>query len=335
MSNRILLFFIFCSVSLGKVRAQDPIFSQYFLIPETINPGFSGFLETTYVGGIHRTQWPDLNLRIDTEYFFGNTWLESMNSAVGISIVNHRESNTGYNFIQGNINYMYRVRLSDSWYFRPAIEVGLGNKSFGFRNLLLQDQININNNTISPISGDPVQLNERINFIDISSGMVFNNENLWLGLSVKHLNKPNIAFAQGNNIPLDIFFSASAGYKFQVAEFFDLKFFPYSTNILLNANYMQQGNFNRFDAGLSFLFERFFLGASVVTNPARNTPDAPLLTSVITYLGLEYEKLKFGLSYDINTTRIGQTGGVYELSLTYQFDLTKKCFGCPGYTAGN
>ena len=42
-----------------------------------------------------------------------------------------------------------------------------------------------------------------------------------------------------------------------------------------------------------------------------------LLTSINTFIGLEIEKLRFGFSYDINTTNIGRTDGVYELSVTY------------------
>ena len=61
-----ILFTILSCLFIGEVKAQDPIFTQYFLIPETLNPGFSGFLETTYAGIIHRSQWPDLDLKIDT-----------------------------------------------------------------------------------------------------------------------------------------------------------------------------------------------------------------------------------------------------------------------------
>ena len=81
---------------------------------------------------------------------------------------------------------------------------------------------------------------------------------MWLGASIKHLNKPNISFVENGNVPLDIFYSLHANYKF-----------PY------------------------------------------------LLTSINAFVGLEFEQLRFGFSYDINTTDIGRTDGVYELSITY------------------
>ena len=167
--------------------SQDPIFSQYFLIPETSNPSFSGFMETTYAGVIHRTQWTDLDLRIDTQYGFVNTWSESMNSGIGLSILNHRESNTRYNHAQLNLNYAYRVQLSRDWYFRPAIEVGYGLKSFAFRGLLLSDQINIGSGFVSSASIDPLLENDKVHFFDFNAGLLFHNNNSWLALSLIHI----------------------------------------------------------------------------------------------------------------------------------------------------
>ena len=45
-----ILTLIIVSCFCLKVNAQDPVFSQYFLVPETMNPGFSGFKDATYLG---------------------------------------------------------------------------------------------------------------------------------------------------------------------------------------------------------------------------------------------------------------------------------------------
>ncbi len=331
MKFRLFIIIISCCFY-SKTRAQDPVFTQYFLVPETLNPGFSGFMETTYTGIIHREQWPDLDFKVTTDYAFVNTWSEEMNSGFGISVLNQRENTTNYNFAQVNTNYTYRVRLNDDWYFRPAIEAGFGLKSFAFQNLLLEDQINIRTGTINTGSIDPLLLNDKVSFFDISAGMVFNTDALWIGLSMKHLNKPNISFAANGNIPLDTFFSLSTGYEFLLAEYIDVQFFPYATKMFLTSNYMQQGRYNRLDIGTSILFEKMFFGITAVTNPAKNSINSHLLTSINFFTGLQYENLRLGLSYDANTSKIGKTGGAYELSLTYQFNLDVKCFGCPNYT---
>lgn len=314
MKINITIIIVACCLSI-KVKAQDPIFSQYFLVPETLNPGFSGFENASYFGLIHRTQWPSLDLRVDTEYAFYNSWIEHV-GGIGFSILNQHENNTNYNHLQGNLNYAYHVRLSNDWYFRPAIEVGFGTKSFNFRNLVLADQININAGTINPISSDPYLLNanDNIAFLDFTAGFVFdkintrNGTDLWLGASVKHLNKPNISFVENNNVPLDIFYSLHASYKFPYFDYNDMS---------ISVNYMQQAEYNRLDIGANVKLEKLMLGATAVTNPAKNNSNSHLLTSINAFIGLEFEQLRFGFSYDLNTSNIGRTDGVFELSITY------------------
>lgn len=314
MKYKIITVLIICCYSIN-VKAQDPIFSQYFLVPETMNPGFSGFEEATYFGLMHRTQWPNLNLKVETEYAFFNTWVENV-GGIGFSILNQHESYTNYNHLQGNLNYAYHVRLGNEWYFRPAIELGFGTKSYNFRNLVLADQINIGSGTINPVTSDVFALNanRNITFFDFTAGFVFDKKNtsndtdLWLGATVKHLNRPNISFADNGNVPLDIFYSLHANYKF-----------PYydRNDFILSANYMQQGEYNRLDLAATMKLNKLFLGAMAVTNPAKNNDNSHLLTSINALIGLEFEKLRFGFSYDINTSDIGRTDGIYELSITY------------------
>ncbi len=314
MKIRLSIIIILCCLSF-KVQAQDPVFSQYFLVPETLNPGFSGFEDASYFGLIHRTQWPSLDLRVDTEYVFFNSWIEDV-GGIGFSILNQHENNTKYNHLQGNINFAYHVELANEWFFRPAIEVGFGTKSFNFSNLVLSDQININSGTINPTSSDPfaINANRNISFVDFTAGFVFDKKNtrndtdLWLGASIKHLNKPNISFVENGNVPLDIFYSLHANYKFPYFDYNDM---------IISANYMQQGEFNRLDIGTTVRLDKLMLGAMAVTNPAKNNSNSHLLTSINAFVGLEFEQLRFGFSYDVNTTDIGRTDGVYELSITY------------------
>jgi type IX secretion system PorP/SprF family membrane protein len=332
MKIKYILFFIifgFCST----INAQDPIFTQYAIVPETINPGFTGFLETATAGVLHRSQWPDLDFRVETDFAYGSLWSENWNSGFGVTVLNHRENFTHYSFTQINAVYVYRVQLNDEWYFRPAIEFGGGFKSFGFGNLLLEDQININNGTINPVSSDPnANPNRKISFVDISAGMLFNKEDkIWVGLTLKHLTKPNISLTEEGNTPLAMFFSANFGYKFLMADYIDIINFPYETQMLLTANYMKQGQYNRLDFGTELIFNTFFIGVSTATNPVKNSDNSHFVSSVNVLAGLQYQHLKFGISHDFNTSRIGKTGGIYELSLSYQFDLNVHCLGCPQY----
>lgn len=310
--------------------AQDPIFTQFFLIPETQNPSFTGFLESTSAGVFHRSQWVNLNLKVDTDYAYLSTWSENARSGIGINFLNHRESFTGYNYLQANLNYAYSVQLDYDWYFRPGIEIGYGSKSFGFQNLVLGDQLNIANESINPTTIDPIQLKNQIHFFNISAGLLFHTEDFWIGTSVKHLNRPNISLTKEGNVPLDMFFSVTTGYEFDIARYIDPLFLPYETRMMFTANFMKQAQYNRLDVGTAFIFKNLSLGTTFALNPMPQSNNSHLLTSINFFTGLQYEEFKIGLSYDAITSKIGKTGGIFELGLVYQFDVdARKCFGCP------
>ena len=67
MKIKVIVYIVLLSISFSA-KAQDPIFTQCFMVPETLNPGFTGFLETTTAGILHKTQWPELNFRVDTDF---------------------------------------------------------------------------------------------------------------------------------------------------------------------------------------------------------------------------------------------------------------------------
>lgn len=321
------LILIFTCVLFGyNANAQDPIFSQANYVQETLNPGFSGFEDNDriYAGLLSRLQWPNLDSKITTQYLFINKSFDnspSLGYGIGANLQWQYESFNNYNYLQLNANYAHRVNLDGGWFFRPGIEVGVGNKSNRFRNLTLGDQININTGIINPISNDPLSNNTSARFyLDISSGIViekeeFNGTTYWFGISVKHLNRPNISFVEGEKTPLNMFYSIHGNYRFP---------FLNDYSIMMTVNYMQQGEYNRLDVGSLFQVNQFLVGVTAATNPARNYSNSHLLTSINAFIGLEYTEFRFGLSYDMNTSKIGNTRGVYEFSLTY----LSRCRSC-------
>src|SRR5690625_7330164 len=73
---------------------------------------------------------------------------------------------------------------------------------------------------------------------------------------------------------------------------------------MMTANYMQQNRFNRLDIGAIYQIDLLLLGLTAVTNPAKNGNNSHLLTSINAFVGLEFEELRFGFSYDMNTSNI-------------------------------
>lgn len=331
MKLKFVLYLLLTMVSIIKVRAQDAIFTQYFLVPETINPAFTGTLVTGYSGIIHRSQWPNENRRIDTEYAFINGPIgPDREMGLGLTILNQREVFTNYNYVQINGVYSYNVNLNDDWKLRLGIEAGYGRKNFNFRSLLLEDQINSDDGSISEGTVDPsiLNYNDKIDFLDISSGLLLFNEKAWFGASLKHLNKPNIAFTEYASVPLEMFLSIHSGYSLSLDDS-HLTFIPDQTNILLTANYMKQAQYNRLDFGTAIELKPLMVGVIGATNPGGKSDNSHLLTSVNIFGSIQLNRFVLGYSYDINTSKLGNTQGVHELSLTWQ--IGRECSSCDNY----
>lgn len=328
MKLKLLFTILLVSFSI-KVSAQDPIFTQFYLVPEKINPAFTGIANTWSAGLIHRRQWPDGNRKIDTQYGYFNNII-SQQIGVGMTVLNHNEVFTNYNFLQVNGVFSYRIELNYDWRMRFGLETGFGRKDYNFGSLLLEDQININDGSISSGSIDPGVLgyNNKINFFDLSVGIVIDQENVWIGAAVKHLTRPNIAFIENGNVPLDMMLSLHGGYYF---EFFDSpsKLIPEGTNLLLTGNYMRQSQYNRLDLGAIMEFPRFSLGVIAATNLERKSENSHILTSLNPVMSLKLGEFTFGYSYDLNTSKIGRTQGVHELTLTWQ--SSRRCDECDNY----
>lgn len=331
MKIKLVLYILLVFFSITEVKAQDPIFTQFFLIPESLNPAFTGTLVTGYTGLIHRSQWANDNRRIDSEYAFVNGPIgRERDMGLGLTILNQREVFTNYNYIQVNGVYSYNVNLNDEWRFRLGIEAGYGHKNYNFNGLLLEDQINSNDGSISGGSVDPsvLNVNDHISFFDISSGIVLYNDNSWFGASLKHLNKPNIAFTDYANVPLELFLSLHCGYSLSLDDT-HVSFFPDQTNVLLTANYMRQAQYNRLDFGTALEFKPFILGVIATTNPEGKSSNRQLLTSINLFGSIQLDRFVFGYSYDISTSQMGNTQGVHELSLTWQ--IGRECSSCDNY----
>tara|TARA_B100001093_G_scaffold130093_2_gene122682 strand:+ start:2235 stop:3212 length:978 start_codon:yes stop_codon:yes gene_type:complete len=322
-----LLILILVLISFYGI-SQDPIHTQFFMVPETLSSSFTGAKQSTRAGIIHRTQWPGLNFSINTQFAFIDNWFEEIKSGVGISVLNHKETTTRYNFTQINLNYAYRFSISDEWNVRPSISIGYGSKDFGFQNLVLEDQINIFSGIINANSIDPINLNESVRFIDFSTSVLFNSENSWVGLSLKHLNRPNISMEFDGQDNLEMFFSAHASIYLPFGKYRNYK---NSNKLFVLANAMQQGPYNRFDLGAKYDMDRFSFGLLAATNPFKSNSNSHFLTSINAFIGMDWEGFRFAYSYDFNVTDIGRTGGVYELSVTYDFLNNDNCFGCPDY----
>lgn len=328
MKYKLFLYIIFLLAAL-QVKAQDPIFTQFYLVPEHLNPAFTGVANTWNAGLIHRRQWPNGNRKIDTEYGFVNNLITD-EIGVGLTVLNNKEVFTDYNYFQLNGVFAYRIDLDDDWRMRFGLEAGYGRKDYNFKNLLLEDQINSNDGSISANSTDPGILhnNTKLDFMDVSVGFVVDQENAWFGATLKHINRPDISFTEKGVAPLDMFLTVHGGYYFPFDDS-PLRILPDGSTLMITGNYMRQSQYDRLDIGAVVDLTRFSFGVTATTNPEGRSSNSHLVTSVNPIVSLKTGEFTFGYSYDISTSRMGQTRGVHELTLTWLSNHA--CSHCDNY----
>jgi type IX secretion system PorP/SprF family membrane protein len=327
--NLRLIVFLLILNTTEEVKAQDPVFTQFMLVPETINSAFTGVANARNAGIINRRQWADGDRRIDTRYGYYNAMVTDQ-LALGGSIVNHYEVFTHYNFTQANAAVSYRVELDSYWRLRLGLEGGLGLKSFRFGNLLLEDQINTNDGSIGGGSTDPGVNGRKENMVfpDISAGFVVDREEAWFGVALKHMNRPNISFIDERNVPLDMFLSIHGGY-YLTMEGPAFSVLPEGTDVFFTFNYMRQSQYNRLDLGTVVEMPMFSLGVIAATNPQRKSSSSHFITSLNPIASMKLGEFTFGISRDFNTSKIGRNSGIYEFTITWQSNHT--CNKCDNY----
>ena len=172
---------------------------------------------------------------------------------------------------------------------------------------------------------DPIALDENSRYIDLGASFLVYTDQHWFGLTLRHLNKPNISMLSQGDLPLDLFISAHAS--------LELPFLKYNSDNRLNfiMNFVKQAKYDRFDLGFQYIYDRFSFALTAATNPIQTSEESHLITSINPIVGFVWEGFKFGYSYDFNISNIGGDGGISEISITYDFLNNKDCFGCPMY----
>ncbi len=330
---------ILFTVSLFRASAQDPNFSQFFASPLTLNPALTGkFDGLVRVAGNYRNQWPTINSAFRTT---------TVSADFGMLANRIPE----YDQFGGGVMGMYDINgsgvmknsyLSGSLAYHKALdEYGFHQLGVGFSATYAQRRLDASKlnfedeltslgftGNTAEIFGSNGFLN--INYADVNAGIIYNGStseynNFYVGASVYHINRPKVSF-QGANFLLNPRYTVHGGGYFPIAS---------ATTLFVSGIHQRQ-------AGAT---ETLF-GAAIgltVNNDFENAVDVyagswiRLGDAVIPYVGLEFNSMRVGISYDVNTSRLAaasQRRGGMEVSLIYvqkHADPNKKKLNCPRF----
>jgi type IX secretion system PorP/SprF family membrane protein len=317
MKKLILLFVVLVK----QVSAQDPHFSQYFSSPLTLNPANTGNFDGPFrVAMNFRNQWQGIAdpFVTGTASFESQLAKGSMGNgnrlAAGILGFYDKGLSGGYvaNYLGTSIGYHLWLDEDQRHKLSVGFQTVLVNKRLDFTKLTFSNQLTSGGFDMN-LSSDELVANSNFGYLDWNAGLMYtamgNKGNFYVGASLYHLTQPVEGYLEKKNI-VPVRTVLQMGYT---------HFFNETGSIMSSAQYQSQSG-----------MDALTLGAALGRKLSSNGKDilmyaggwVRLQESVIPYLGLLYDNIQFGLSYDI-VTDSRQTARLQnrsvEISMIYNF----------------
>lgn len=298
MKHYSILLLIIISVNVCFSQ-QDPQYTQYMYNTQVVNPGYIGSKNALGLGLLYRTQWAGFEGAPNTGTFTFNMPLGTLKrNAIGLSIINDEIGPSNETGI--TIDYAYSLLLSGRSRISFGIKGGLSILDVDYSKLNIYDE---NDWQFAENIDKKIQP-------QIGAGIYYNNDRLYLGLSVpnffnsKHYNSDSTNNNNEDAIAIErLHYFLIAGYVFDISE--NLKLKPATMFKWVNGSPLQA------DLSANFLFNnKFTLGASYRWDAAISAMAGFQITN----------QLFLGMGYDFQTTDIeDHSNGSYEFFL--RFDI--------------
>lgn len=323
--KRILQTFILAFIALGS-SAQDIHFSQYAQSPLTLNPALTGLTPCTYRLTLnYRNQWSSAVGPASYQTFAGSfdaglwrqKWKESM-LGVGMLLFNDVSGDGSLTNLTATASVAYHQNLGHgNHYLSVGAQGGLVQKRVDYNKLIFESQIGTNG--IDPTLPSGEYGDDNMSYFDLNAGFNwrsrFNDKfAMQLGGAYFHLTEPTESFYNYNINRLNAHYVGYGSFKIGIKK---------TMVVIPSVLYMQQtqGSNTQINSGLDFGFQ-LERGISMAYTGVhyRTVDNIESADAVIVNLGLDYNNINFGLSYDINISGLSTVtdyrGGI-ELSFIY------------------
>jgi type IX secretion system PorP/SprF family membrane protein len=297
-----------------------------------LNPSLAGAFNGSFRAITnYRDQWnsittPYKTFAISTDMGFFKKKVSSGFLGVGISFLSDKAGDSELGLNQANLSLAYHVQVSGYNTLSAGVQCGYAQRSINFAKLTWDNQYD-GNGYDPALSSNENNMSNNLSYVDLGAGLQWTyvkgemystaNNQLYMnaGVSVFHLNQPNISFnsAAKDNLPFKLVMHAA----FQIG----LK----NSRISLAPSFvfMQQGSLRNIMAGTMIRYKLieeskytgFVKGAAVSFGGHYRVGDA-----FIPSVQLEMSQYAIGISYDVNTSNLKDAsngkGGI-ELSLRF------------------
>lgn len=322
-----LIIVLFCAVSMTSM-AQDIHFTQYNMSPLSLNPANTGNFYGTYrIGGIYRNQWASvITSPFSTPLFYIDApiitgfrkrdWI-----GVGGTFISDKAgiAKLGSSTIMGSVAYHFAVNKKGTTILTLGVQVGKQNRSVS----LTGDNIRFGEE-LDPdmiIKSQDHALGEKSDFFDINAGLTLKTKlgtqtNMVLGFAMNHINNPKYSIGGGGskeeqNLPIRYIGHGEINFDLNKKWVMSPTFLYQAIGTLNEANVQLMGGYKLIDTKE----KKVKLNVGVGYRLGRN---AEIL------LGMDYNDIKVGFGWDLNTSGLNNGSYGYEIAASYIGKIYKK-----------
>ena len=301
-------------------QAQDPHFSQFFASPLTLNPAFTGKFDGQFrLAANHRDQWPSIPkayVTTSASVDFGllkNKIPEGDVFGIGISALSDQSADAALKLNYGSLSLSYHKALDENGYntIGAGFQTTYSSAILDFSKLTFEDQLT--QNGFTGTTAENLSNGSNQNYVDVNAGLLYSGSsdgmnNFYLGLSIYHINRPNLSF-------IDKVWNLSPRMTIHGGGTF-----PLNDMLSVNASAIHQ---------IQNKASETLIGGALSAN-LNNDADNPtnvyfgswirFKDAIIPYVGIEVNGLRIGASYDVNTSSLKaatSSKGGSEFSLIY------------------
>jgi len=308
---RSLLVCLLCifTVVFENVAQQDPQYSQYMFNQMAVNPGYAGSHDAICLTAVHRQQWVGFDGAPVTSVFTVNTPFKLFGASHG----------AGLTVMSDQLGFDQNVSAGLSYAFR--LPLGPGKLGIGISGMFLNKALNatwvIPNGSADEDKAIPGP-NESVMGFDMSLGVFYRAEKVYLGISSAHVLEPGLKYAEkvvggiayNPKFPLKRHYYATAGCLLPLNN----PAFEFAPSLLA----FSDGTASQFSANMNIMYNKKIWGGLGYR----------LNDAVIAMIGFElFNGVKFGYSFDYTFTGLNQyfsAGGSHEVMVSYCFSLVKE-----------
>ncbi len=308
-TTRLILALVAGTSLAMQAHAQDPQFTQFYANPLYLNPAFAGAARCPRVVMNYRNQWPALSGTFVTTSASYDQRVDGINGGLGLLVTNDQAGKGTLNTTTVSGMYAYQQPLSRKLSLSAGFQATYFQKSLDWNKLTFGDMIDPRRGFI--YNTNDVPRGGNVSNVDFSAGLMAFTDVIYAGFAAHHLTEPNESLIVGTSkLPMKL--TAHAGASIPMGT--KGKYGDAQTKISPNVLYQQQADFRQLNLGL------YIDRGPITAGVWYRTRDA-----FIVLIGFQADKLKFGYSYDVTTSKLTTaTAGSHEVSLQFQFDCKPK-----------